>query len=72
MIILTVPSDKTLKIDSVSGASLVCGLLLNKVFVVTKESSFDTKKILGKPVALSFDLPDGKAKRYVNGIVTRI
>ncbi|MDR0611034.1 MAG: type VI secretion system tip protein VgrG, partial [Planctomycetaceae bacterium] len=72
MIILTVSSDKTLEIDSISETNLISGLFSDRVYAVNNDASFDTQKNLGKSATLAFDLPDGKSKRYVHGIVTQI
>ncbi|MDR2439609.1 MAG: type VI secretion system tip protein VgrG [Planctomycetaceae bacterium] len=63
---------ESLEIDFCCGMETVLQIPLYNVSTVYRDAHFDLEKILGKPIIIAFNLPDGKAKRYINGIVTRI
>ncbi|MDR2757511.1 MAG: type VI secretion system tip protein VgrG [Planctomycetaceae bacterium] len=69
---LITPIIQQFLIDSCFGTESTTSVFLYTIKVMSAELSIDIVSILGKTTTLTFDLPDGKAKRYVNGIVTRI
>ena len=71
MITLATPFAKQLEFDSGSGHEALSESLTYTIHAVSQESSLDLAKVLGKDVSVSFDLPDGKAKRHVAGICAR-
>ncbi|MDR1268686.1 MAG: type VI secretion system tip protein VgrG, partial [Planctomycetaceae bacterium] len=60
------------EIDSIKTLESISVSSLYMLTIVSVESSLDFSKILVKDILIAFDLPNGKAKHYLNGIVTRI
>jgi uncharacterized protein involved in type VI secretion and phage assembly len=72
MLTFTIPISQTFDIELVYGSISIMESFKFTVQSVSKRSNIDCASILNKSITLAFDLPDGKAKRYINGIVTRI